>query len=196
MVTPNQESVKEIKVSTNVYDSQYGRNSGAQIEVVSQNGTNKFHGSGFFKYDQPGLNAFNKYGGPGGQIPVRVEDKSRNFGGSVGGPISKDKLFFFVSYEGLRNKTSSIRDQTYIETTQYRQSVIATRPGSVTAKIFQSPGLQPRIAQVLTPSCSIFAPGNCQVVSGGLDIGSITGALGIYINPNKTSLYHFNKRTF
>src|SRR5262249_5265551 len=53
VVTPNQESVKEIRVITSPYSAEYGRNSGAQIEVVSQNGTNQFHGSGVFKYNDP-----------------------------------------------------------------------------------------------------------------------------------------------
>ncbi len=184
VVTPNQESVKEIKVTTNAYDAQYGRNSGAQIEVVSQNGTNRFHGSGFFKYDEPGLNAFNKYGGPSGQADLRVENAFRNFGGSIGGPIKKETLFFFFSYEGLRNTSNATTTPTYIETSQYRQAVVAARPDGVTAKILQMPSIEPRIVQVLTPTCSIFPANTCQVVSGGLDIGSIAGSLGTYINPN------------
>ena len=61
VVTPNQESVKEIQISSTSYSAEDGRNSGAQIKVVSQNGTNVFHGSAFIKYDSPKLNAFNKY---------------------------------------------------------------------------------------------------------------------------------------
>jgi len=57
VVTPNQESVKEVRVLSTAYSAEYGRNTGAQILVVSQNGTNEFHGSAFFKYNDPGLNA-------------------------------------------------------------------------------------------------------------------------------------------
>ncbi len=184
VVTPNQESVKEIKVTSTAFDAQYGRNSGAQVQVISKNGTNQFHGSGFFKYNQPGLNAFNKYGGPNGTSPQRVENAFRNFGGSVGGPILKDKLFFFFSYEGLRNQSTNYSTPTYIETPQFRQAVIAARPTGITARVFQMPGLDPRVVQVVTPSCSIFPANTCQAVSGGLDIGSITGSLGTYVNPN------------
>jgi hypothetical protein len=184
VVTPNQESVKEVKVTSNAFDAQYGRNSGAQIEVISKNGTNQFHGSSFIKYDQPGLNAFNKYGGSSGAAPQRAENAFRNFGGSLGGPILKDKLFFFFSYEGLRNKSIGFSAPTYIETSQYRQTVIAARPDGITARAFQMPGLDPRIVQVVTPSCSIFPAGVCKQVNGGLDIGSITGSLGTYVNPN------------
>src|SRR5262249_30660699 len=118
VVTPNQESVKEIQVSSTSYSAEDGRNSGAQIKVVSQNGTNDFHGSAFLKYDSPKLNAFNKYPNDFGRGRTeRVERFFRQFGGSVGGPIIlprfgegngpatkslRDRAFFFVSYEALR----------------------------------------------------------------------------------------------
>jgi Carboxypeptidase regulatory-like domain len=76
VVTPNEASVKEVKVVTNGYSAEYGRNSGATVEVISQNGTNHFHGGGFFKYDSPGLNAYNKYNGVNNP-PVRVDDATR-----------------------------------------------------------------------------------------------------------------------
>ncbi len=179
VVTPNQESIKEIKVSSNAYSSEYGRNSGAQIEVVSQNGTDRFHGSGFFKYNSPKLNAYNRYGGVNAP-PVRVNNNLRQFGGSLGGPILKDKLFFFASYEGLRNNSNDSVNA-FIETPQYRQAVLSARPDGVTAKVFNSPGIMPRILSVLTVPCpSAFNSTQCQQVSGGLDIGSITGARGKY----------------
>ncbi len=182
VVTPNQESVKEIKITSNAYDAQYGRNSGAQIEVVSQNGTNHLHGSGFFKYDQPGLNAFSKYGTSSGGPPQRVQNAFRNYGGSVGGPILKDRLFFFISYEGLKNRSVAASTTAYVETPQYVQSVIAARPDSTTAKVMQTPGMQPRIIQTLTPSCAGFAANTCQLVGSGLDLGSITGTAGQYVD--------------
>src|SRR5688500_7503922 len=64
VVTPNQESVKEVSVVSSTYSAEDGRNTGAQIKVVSQNGTNEFHGSAVFNYSSPKLNAFNKYRGP------------------------------------------------------------------------------------------------------------------------------------
>ena len=88
VVTPNQESVKEIQISSSTYSAEDGRNSGAQIKVVSQNGTNDFHGSAFLKYNSPKLNAFNKYPNDFGRGRVeRVERFFRQFGGSVGGPL-------------------------------------------------------------------------------------------------------------
>ena len=190
VVTPNQDSVQEIQVVTNGYSAEYGRNSGTTVQVVSKSGTNQFHGSGFFKYDDPGLNAFNKYNGESNGTPnptIRVADATRQFGGSFGGPIKKDKLFFFGSYEGLRDNKSDVANQ-WIFTPQFVQSVISQRSGGVTAQIFQNKGFQPRVIQVLTPSCNIgFAPGACQVAGNGLDIGSLTGSLGTYVNDFNTS---------
>src|ERR1019366_3650582 len=183
VVTPSQESVKQITVLSSAYSAEYGRNSGAQILVVSQNGTNQLHGSGFFKYNDPGLNAFNKYGGPNDAPFVRVENKFRQYGGSVGGPIAQNKLFYFFSYEGMHNATN-VPYTAWIETPQFRQAVIAARPGGITAQVFQSPGIAPRVISVLNASCSGFAPGTCQQVPGGLDIGSLTGKLGQYVDPN------------
>ncbi|HEX2639539.1 MAG TPA: carboxypeptidase-like regulatory domain-containing protein, partial [Pyrinomonadaceae bacterium] len=113
-ITPNQESVKEVQVSSTSFSAEDGRNSGAQIKVVSQNGTNEFHGSAIFKYDTPAWNAFNKFPRNIGSGPQRVERLFRQFGGSVGGPLylprfgeggpavygAKDRRFFFFSYEG------------------------------------------------------------------------------------------------
>lgn len=101
VITPSQESVKEVQVSSSTYSAEDGRNSGATIKVVTQNGTNDLHGSIFFKYNDPSLNAFNKFGNG-----TRVENKFRQYGGSIGGPIWRDKLFFFFTYEGARNKSN------------------------------------------------------------------------------------------
>ncbi len=185
VLTPNQESIKEITVQSESYSAEYGRNSGAQVQVVSKNGTDQFHGSGFFKYNDPGLNAFNRYGGPLNAPAVRVENKFRQYGASLGGPIVRNHLFFFASYEGLTNHADNPYTA-WIETSQYRQAVIAARPGSINAKILQDSGVNPRIIAVLNSPCPKgFAAGTCQVVNGGVDIGSLSGATNQYIDIGK-----------
>ena len=183
VVTPSQESVKQITVLSSAYSAECGRNSGAQILVVSQNGTNQLHGSGFFKYNDPGLNAFNQYGGPNGAPFVRVENRFRQYGGSLGGPIVKNKLFYFFSYEGLHNSTD-VPYTAWTETPQYRQAVISARPNGTTAKVFQSPGIAPRVISVLNVPCQpLFSAAVCQQVAGGLDIGSLAGGTKQYVDP-------------
>jgi len=182
VVTPNQESVKAVRISSSDYSAEAGRNSGAQIEVVSQNGTNQFHGSGVFKYNDPILNAYNKFGGPNGAPPVRVNQLLRQFAGSAGGPIIRNKLFFFASYEGLRQGTTNYTTA-YVETPEYRQQVLTARPDSIIAQVFNNPGIQPRVLSYLPTACPAgFAAGACRQVGGGLDLGSLTGARGQYVD--------------
>ncbi|HYP27231.1 MAG TPA: TonB-dependent receptor [Blastocatellia bacterium] len=185
VVTPNQESVKEIRVLSSTYSAEDGRNSGAQIKVVSQNGTNEFHGSALFKYNDPGLNAFNKFDGP--TVPrQRVEQRFRQFGGSLGGPILRDRLFFFFSYEGLRNNTSRVRNA-FVETPELRQLIIDERPNSLAAQLFGRAGIEPRIQNVIPVTCAQAVQPNteCRQVGSGLDLGSPIGALGTRVGFNR-----------
>jgi hypothetical protein len=199
VITPNQESIKEVQVIANSYSAEYGRNSGAQILTVSQNGTNQFHGSLFLKNNSPGLNAFNKYGGFNNASPVKVKTHLNQFGGSFGGPLplpdlrhdptgtfhlGRDKAFFFFSYEGLRSNSSDTVNS-FVETPNYRTLVQQIRPGSIAATILGSPGIAPRIISVIPVPCTAagYALGSpaCNQVAGGLDIGSPTGAQGQYV---------------
>ncbi|HTG15195.1 MAG TPA: TonB-dependent receptor [Blastocatellia bacterium] len=186
VVTPNQESVKEMRVIASAYSAEYGRNTGAQIEVVSQNGTNSFHGSALFKYNDPGLNAFNKFGDVFGGPSKRVIRRFRQYGGSLGGPIVKDKLFFFFSYEGVRENNNDPQTR-FVETPEFRQLVSSQRSGSQIAKVFGSAGIEPRIINVLTASCADFISQGrpCSVIGGRLDIGSPTGGTGQYVSLGK-----------
>jgi hypothetical protein len=182
VVTPNQESVKEMRVLSSSYSAEDGRNSGAHIKVVSKSGTNTLHGSAFFKFQDPALNAFNRYGGPGAP-PIRVSRRFRQFGGSVGGPVLTDRLFYFFSYEGLRSKDTDFVNR-FVETPEFREQLTTLRPNGISSMVLRTPGVVPRIAQVVATYCSIFGndPSRCQVVPGGLDIGSITGELGQYVS--------------
>lgn len=189
VITPSQESVKEVQVTSSTYSAEDGRNSGAQIKVVSQNGTNSLHGSAFFKLDDPALNAFNtmpKFIGTfntGG--PQRVQRRYKSYGGSLGGTIVKDRLFYFVSYEGLTEKTSS-NFSSLVETAAFRTAVSGARANTLTAKVLTSTGVAPRVTQLLTATCSgIFTP--CAVVGNGMDVGSMTGTYGTYVPTVSTS---------
>jgi hypothetical protein len=102
VITPSQESVKEVQVTSSTYSAEDGRNTGATIKVVTQNGTNNFHGSLFFKYNEPGLNAYNKF-----REGTRVENKFRQYGGSLGGPIWRDKVTCPIMHGLTRLSTGS-----------------------------------------------------------------------------------------
>src|ERR1700676_3585111 len=97
-VQPSPDSIEEFRVITNSFDAEYGRNSGAVVNVVTKSGTNDFHGSAFDFFRNKVLNARGYYD------PVKPDFIENQFGGTLGGPIRKDKTFFFASYEGRRIK--------------------------------------------------------------------------------------------
>jgi hypothetical protein len=187
VLTPTQDSVQEITVLSNDYSAEDGRNTGAHVKVVTKGGTNQFHGSGYFLYETPGLNAFNKYSGfnpgVGDTPPVRVDNNFRNFGGSVGGPVLKDKVFFFFAYEGLRSSNTTFDNQ-YIETPQFDKTFASFHPNTATATVLSQSGVAPRVAKLLPATCALWIAANqpCAVVNGALDIGSPTGAYGSYVS--------------
>ena len=113
---PSVDAIQEFKVQSSDYSAEYGRASGAQINVVMKSGTNAFHGSLFEYFRNRSLDAKNYFDLPGctpGSAPgtcAGIPALQRNqFGGTVGGPVLKDKTFFFVSYEGLRLRQANTR---------------------------------------------------------------------------------------
>jgi hypothetical protein len=185
VVTPSIESVQELTVLANDYDSSDGRNSGAHIKTITKGGTNALHGGGLFLYHDPNFNAYNKFNGY--QDPtIRDDDNLRQFAGTLGGPIIKNKLFFFFNYEGARANSTTFQNE-YVETPQYDALVLGLRPGTPVATILGQSGLTPRISQVITQSqpCSFFPANTCVVVGNGVNVGSPIGAYGTY-DPTST----------
>ena len=98
-IKPNVEGIQEITVQTNSYAAEAGRTAGGVINIVTVSGTNKFHGSAYeyFRNDIfDGRSYFQTTG-------AKPELRQNQFGGSIGGPIFRDKAFFHFDYEGLRS---------------------------------------------------------------------------------------------
>jgi hypothetical protein len=95
-VQPSPDSIQEFRVLTNTFDAEYGRNSGAVVNVITKSGTNGFHGNVYEFFRNKSLNARNYF------EQDKSDFKQNQFGGTFGGPIKKDRTFFFTSYEGRR----------------------------------------------------------------------------------------------
>jgi outer membrane receptor protein involved in Fe transport len=121
--TASVESIEEIRVLTTNYSAEYGRAAGAVISAVTKSGTNAFHGSGYAFFRNDGFDARNFFDGP--EKPVF---DMKQVGGSLSGPIRRDGVFFFNSYEGSRKELG------------------ATASGTV-----PSAALRARVASALTP---------------------------------------------
>src|SRR5262250_3200401 len=93
---PILDAVREFKVLTGTYSAEYGRQAGGEVVVTTKSGTNDFHGSAWEFHRNSALDARNFF------APQKPSFRRNQFGGVLGGPIKKDKTFFFVAYEGQR----------------------------------------------------------------------------------------------
>lgn len=98
---PSVEAVLEFKIQTNLFQAEQGRNPGATINVITKSGSNLFHGSAYEFLRNTQLDAKNFFAKPGGP---KAQYQQNQFGASLGGPIRRDKLFFFADYEGFRKR--------------------------------------------------------------------------------------------
>ncbi len=107
---PTLDSLQEFRVTTSNANAEAGRSSGAQVALITKSGTDAFHGS-VYEYHRPTLVAndwFNKHAELDNGLPNRPGKFIRNtFGASAGGPVKKDRLFFFANYEGQRKREST-----------------------------------------------------------------------------------------
>ena len=117
---PNPDAIQEFKIQTSTYDASFGRNPGANVNVVTKSGSNQIHGSVFEFFRNEKLNAndfFYNRDNPASQTTKQVL-KQNQFGGTVGGPVRKDKIFFFGSYQGTRQR-NGVAPQGFTTATLY-----------------------------------------------------------------------------
>jgi hypothetical protein len=104
------DAIQEFSVLTSNYTAEYGRTAGGVINAITRSGTNRIHGSGFEFLRNSALDAanfFDNFNNTSGTPNPKPPFRQNQFGGAVGGPIRKDKTFFFANYEGLRSSLSS-----------------------------------------------------------------------------------------
>jgi Carboxypeptidase regulatory-like domain/TonB dependent receptor-like, beta-barrel len=107
VINPNFDAIQEAKITSQNYDAEFGQATAGVVSVQTKSGTNNFHGSGFEFYLSDALQARNPFSqavadDTGRFIP---ETKRNQFGGSIGGPITRDRFFFFGDYQGWRSTT-------------------------------------------------------------------------------------------
>jgi hypothetical protein len=180
VVTPTEDSVESLKVVSNSYDAESGRFAGAQIQITSKGGSNQFHGSLFFTAHRPGLNAYQRFNGVDNKV-LRDTNFFDQFGGSVGGPIWKNKVFGFFAYETVRSPQAQANIANgWYETSSFASSATT---GSIAATYLTFPG-SGVVNKGINPStckdAGFTENVNCVTIPGqGLDLGSpLKTALG------------------
>ena len=109
-IQPSPDAIAEFRVLTNTFDAEYGRNSGAVVNVVTKSGSNDFHGSTYEFFRNDALNA------KGFFDSSKLAYLQNQFGATLGGPVRKDKTFFFVTYEGDRIRRGTSGDTVNVPT--------------------------------------------------------------------------------
>src|ERR1019366_2522830 len=143
-VQPNPDSIDEFRVLTNTFDAEYGRNSGAVINVVTKSGTNAWHGSMYEFFRNKVLNSKGYFD------TVKPDFQQNQFGATLGGPIIKDRTFFFLSYEGRRIKQGTPTDTSYMPDTAQRTGDFSSTIAALgAAGAFQGTLTDPYFAQQL-----------------------------------------------
>src|SRR5215831_11465158 len=143
-VQPTPDSIAEFRVLSNTFDAEYGRNSGAVINVVTKSGTNGWHGSVYEFLRNQALNSR-------GFLDLRrPDDKQNQFGGTFGGPIVRDHTFFFASYEGRRVVHGISSDPVVVPTA-------AQRAGDFSATPFTGVINDQLVADILNDRCGVGA---------------------------------------
>ena len=165
--TPNIDATQEFRVLTSQFNAEFGRNTGAVINVVTKNGTNDFHGGLYMYYRSQRFAARNFFDAE--KQPLQ----RKQFGGSIGGPIKKDKAFFFFNYEGDRSLSSTTETRT-VPSAQARLGIFPNTPFG-TLDIRQT-GANNRsqlgICNVFgvgdQPTCNAVLPGGNLAINPGL----------------------------
>ena len=176
-VIPNLDSIAEFRILTSNFDAEYGEFSGGQINVVTKSGTNAFHGDLFEFLRNTNFDARNYFS------PTRGAFDQNQFGGTVGGPIRKNKIFFFADYQGTRSTQGVDTGQIPVPSVQDRTT------GNFSDLPLNSSGFNP------LGFCGVAA-GNLEIpclVSGPNIATTLSSHLGYTVQPGEP--YYFSGPT-
>jgi hypothetical protein len=155
-VVPNLDSIQQFQVLTSNFDAQYGNFSGGQVLVTTKSGTNQTHGSGFEFLRNTDLDARNYFSS------TRATYDQNQFGGTLGGPIKKDKVFFFVDYQGTRLTEGIDTGLITVPSLQDRNGNLSDLAGQLTGQVngqALASSLSEKLGYTVTPGESYYTPG-------------------------------------
>jgi hypothetical protein len=178
---PNPDALEEFSVQTNSYSAEYGRGSGAIVNVVTKSGTNDFHGSAFDFLRNGDLNARNFF------APAADQLKRNQFGGSIGGPILKNKLFFFGAYQGTQSRNVTQANSATVPTAAERSGDFSSIPRPLVNPFTNVPFPNNQIP------VSDFAPASVKLLSL-IPEPTAAGGLAYYTLPENTHENQFLTR--
>jgi hypothetical protein len=189
---PAPESIQEFKVQTSLYDATFGRSGGGNIQAVTKSGGNDFHGGAYEYYRNDRFNANNPYLIASGV--ARPILKRNVFGGFVGGPIKKDKAFFFASYQGTRERNGASIINSLSSNILVDPKLTNDRSAATLQTAYGLPAINPVALALLNVK---LASGQFLIPTPTAANGTYTGSTPSVYNENQFNLnfdYRFNDR--
>jgi Carboxypeptidase regulatory-like domain/TonB dependent receptor-like, beta-barrel len=155
-IIPNLDSIAEFRILTSNFDAEYGGHSGGQINVVTKSGTNQFHGDVFEFLRNTNLDARNYFS------PTRGAFDQNQFGGTIGGPIRRNKIFFFADYQGTRSTQGISTGQIPVPSMPDRSGnlydLASSLTGTVTGQSWAD-ALSQKLGYPVSPGEPYYTPG-------------------------------------
>jgi hypothetical protein len=196
---PFPDALQEFKVETSALTAQNGMHAGASVNAVTKSGTNGFHGDLFEFFRNGDLNARNFF------APTRDTLKRNQYGGTIGGPIKRDKLFFFFGYQGTKTRQDPTTSQAFVPTPAMLQgdfSACPTAEGSV-ANLFTGGRISPtlfdpasiKLAQALPPTTGPCGNTNYGLVTR-VNEGQYAGRVDWTINEKDSAFVRYTTTSF
>jgi Carboxypeptidase regulatory-like domain/TonB dependent receptor len=173
------EAVQEFHISTQRFSAENGRSEGAAINMITKSGTNDYHGSLFGYFRDAALDTDEQVpDGKGGQTPAHPDYSRQQFGGSVGGPFVKDKLFGFFAWEREReNQGLSETGTSYQELVLAKSAGLAAQPAAVIPRPFYETRYNGRLNWTINDRNSAYVSYNSQANNSQNDQSDGTGDL-------------------
>lgn len=163
---PNIDAIQEFKVLTNLYDAEFGRTAGAQINVVTKSGTNRYHGALFDFHRNAALNARNFFNTGEKKEPFVYNQ----FGGTFGFPVVRDRTFGFLEYQGLRSRRGDLK-RGFVPTEKMRRGDLSELSRAVrdplTGENFRGNVIPPARLDTVTQHVLRFVPLPSQATQAG-----------------------------
>jgi hypothetical protein len=159
-VIPNLDSIQEFRVLTSNFDAEYGNFSGGQVLVTTKSGTNKWHGSAFEFLRNTNLSARNFF------APDRAKYDRNQFGGTLGGPLKKEKAFFFADYQGTRMTRGVDTGLIRVPSERNRAGDFSDNAGVLTGTVngqYWAERLSRRLGHTVSPGQPYYRPGCASV---------------------------------
>jgi hypothetical protein len=180
------DAVREFAVLTSDYGAQYGITSGGVVNAIFKSGTNQLHGDAFGFFRNSALDARNFFDAPGGVPPFH----RNQYGGSLGGPIVKDRTFFFGSFEGL-NQDLSISEQSLTLSNDARNGIVPNPNGSGNITVPVAPSIVPYLGLFPVANGPDNGDGTAFFLFPGAETGHEYYAVGKF-DQNFSDLTHFS----